>query len=322
MNFSFAALWFIVKGEFMSTLNTVRPRAHTVLTRARRESRRAYFIIIPILGYLMVWNLIPLIYGVFLGFTSYNGLGGAPKWVGLKNFITVFTTSGDMTLLWRQIWLGFVALLFNLVFSFILALALNVNSKIKGLFRTAIYIPNIAAVTATTAVFVALLNPLSSQGLNKIITSLGGTAIAWNYSSSWMVFWIILYFVWRNCGPSAIIWLGGLQGIDPSLYEAAKVDGANFFDRIRYITIPGLKFVSMYLLLTGIIGAMQMFDVVMFISNGGPYQKTDVLMYKIYRNGIVNFNLGMAGAESLVLGIATIIFAFIYLYFQQKSEDE
>ena len=137
-----------------------------------------------------------------------------------------------------------------------------------------------------------------------------------------MVFWIVLYFVWQRVGPAAIIWLGGLQGIDPSLYEAAKVDGANFWQQVRYITIPGLKFIAMYILLTGIIGAMQMFDVVMFISKGNPFGQTDVLMYRIYRDGFINFNLGMAGAESLMLGIVTVVFALGYLWLQKRSDDE
>ena len=86
-------------------------------------------------------------------------------------------------------------------------------------------------------------------------------------------------------------------------------------------TIPGLRFVSTYILLTGIIHAMQMFDVVMFISAGGPYGKTDVLMYHIYRNGIVNFNLGMAGAESTVLGLITSVIALVYFKVATRKED-
>ncbi len=297
------------------------PQKRIVSTRAQREARRAYLIIIPIMIYILLWNFIPLIYGLFLGFTEYNALGSAPKWVGLKNFQTFFRIPEYMTLLWRQIWLGLLALVCNTVISFILALALNVKSRLKVVYRTAIYVPNIAAATATTAVFVALLNPLSNQGLNKILTMLGHPAITWTYSEFWMFFWIVFYFVWKNCGPATIIWLGGLQGIDPTLYEAAKVDGASFWKQVRYITIPGLRFVSMFILLTGIIGAMQMFDVVMFISKGNPFLKTDVLMYRIYRDGIVNFNIGMAGAESMILGLVTIIFAFAYLYFQKKSED-
>lgn len=292
-----------------------------VPSRSKRMAKRAYLIVIPILAYIALWNLVPLIYGLFLGFTEYNALGTSPKWVGFKNYVSFFTVPEYMQSLFRQIWLGMIALFFNTVVSFMLALALNVNYKIKGFYRGLIYMPNIAAVTATTAVFVALLSPMSDQGLNKILVLFGGHPITWTYSTFWMAFWIIVFFVWKNCGPATIIFLGGLQGIDPSLYEAAKVDGANFRQQVRYITIPGLRFVTMFILLTGIIGAMQMFDVVMFISNGGPYSTTDVLAFRIYRDGIMNFNLGMAGAESLILGIVTSIFALAYLFLQKKKED-
>ena len=290
-------------------------------TRVVRQRRTAYLILLPFFLYIALWNLVPLLYGLYLGFTEYSALGSAPMWIGLVNFKTFFSVPEYGALLWRQIWMGMLALLCNTVISFVLALALNVKSRVKAIFRTAIYVPNVAAVSATTAVFVALLNPLANQGLNKIITSLGGTAVTWNYSQFWMVFWITTYFVWQRVGPAAIIWLGGLQSIDPSLYEAAKVDGANFFQQVRYVTIPGLKFIAMYILLTGIIGAMQMFDVIMFISKGNPYGLTDVLMYRIYRDGFVNFNLGMAGAESLVLGVVTVIFAVGYLWLQRRTDD-
>jgi ABC-type sugar transport system permease subunit len=162
---------------------------------------------------------------------------------------------------------------------------------------------------------------MANQGLNKIITGLGGAAITWGYSSMWMFFWIVVYNTWKNLGPAVILWLGGLQGIDPSLYEAARVDGASFWQQVRYITLPGLRYITMFILLTGIIAAMQMFDQVMLISGGNPYGQTDVLMYRIYRDGFKNFNLGMAGAESLILGLVTVVFAIGYFKLQQKGND-
>jgi ABC-type sugar transport system permease subunit len=290
-------------------------------TREWREARRAYLIITPFAIYIVIWNLIPLLFGLYLGLTEYSALGKPPKWVGLNNFRTFFATPDYLILLLRQILIGFLALVINTVVSFIFALLLNVKSRFKGIFRTAIYIPNIAAVTATMAVFIALLNPLPDHGLNHFLVSIGFKPVTWNYSIFWMYFWIIAYFVWQRVGPAVIIWLGGLQGIDPSLYEAAKVDGASFIQRIWYITLPGLRFISLYILLTGIIGAMQMFEAMMFISRGNPYGKTDVLMYRIYRDGFVNYNLGMAGAESLILGIVTVIFAFGYLKLQQGGNE-
>ena len=203
---------------------------------------------------------------------------------------------------------------------FLVGIGFECKLPYQGFFRTTVYVPSVAAVSTTTAVVVALLSPVDG-GLNKFLEAIGVQPIVWNYSQFWMVFWIVVYFVWRSIGPAAIIWLGGLQSINPSLYEAARVDGAKRWQEIRYITIPGLKYIAGYIILTGVINVMQMFDVVMFISRGNPYGKTDVLMYRIYRDGIQSFNLGMAGAQSIVLGIVTIIFALMYFRFIVRSED-
>ena len=305
----------------MSDTAAIGAKTKKTLPRAKREARRAYSIIIPILTYMSIWGVIPLILGLCLGFVEFNGLSASPKFVGLKNFIDFFTTGDYLRLLWRQAWIGFLCLSLNIILSFAVGLSLNVNSRIRGLYRTSVYVPSIAAVSITTAVFVSLLDPFSG-GLNKMLTAIGAQPVVWNYSQFWMVFWIAVFYIWRSLGPAAIIWLGGLQSIDPVLYEAAEVDGANFVQKVRYITIPGLQFVAGYIFLTGIIGVMQMFDVVMFISKGNPYGMTDVLMYRIYRDGIINFNMGMAGASSTILGIITVIFALIYLkFFFFKKED-
>jgi ABC-type sugar transport system permease subunit len=294
-------------------------RQDRILTRKQRQSRRAYAIILPFFFYIAIWSLLPLVIGLLLGFTDFNALNGLPKWVGLKNFKTFFASKDYLELLVRQVWMGGLCLVANVVLSFLLALALNIKHPLRGFFRTSVYIPNIAAAAITSGVFIALLNPFNG-GLNMFFKSIGMEPIIWNYSQFWMVFWIIVFYVWRSVGPAAIIWLGGLQSIDATLYEAAKVDGAGKLQQVRYITIPGLRFISVYILLTGLIGVMQMFDVIMLISHGNPYGKTDVLMYRIYRDGVISFNMGMAGAASTVLGLVTIFIAFLTFMIISKGD--
>ncbi len=296
-------------------------RKGRILNRQQRQSRRAYRIILPFFMYISIWSLLPLIIGLLLGFTDFNALNGMPKWVGLKNFRTFFTSRDYLILLYRQIWMGGLCLIINTVLSFLMALALNVKHPLRGFFRTSVYVPNVAAVAITSGVFIALLNPFNG-GLNSFFKSIGAEPIIWNYSQFWMVFWIIIFYVWRSVGPAAIIWLGGLQSIDPTLYEAAKVDGADKVQQIRYITIPGLRFISTYIILTGLIGVMQMFDVIMLISHGNPYGKTDVLMYRIYRDGVISFNMGMSGAASAILGLVTVTIALLAFGVISKGENE
>lgn len=288
-------------------------------SRQEKRRRRAYRIIIPFFSYIALWGILPLIYGLYLGLTEYNGLSKKPTFIGLKNYIDFFKNATYMQLLWRQIWMGAICLFMNTCLSFLLGLALHVPSRARGIFRSGIYVPCIAATSITSAIFVVLLEP--DGVMNTVLKRLELSPVTWQYSQFWMVFWIMVYFVWKNIGPAAIIWLGGLQSIDVSLYEAARMDGAGSFQRIRYITVPGLRFVASYIILTGIIGAMQMFDVVMFISKGNPYGKTDILMYRLYRDGIVNFNMGMAGAEATVIGMITVIFSIIYFRIVLRKED-
>ena len=288
------------------------------ITRAAREARIAYWIVIPFFAYIALWNLVPLVLGVLMGFTEYNALT-PPRWVGFANYIRFFDGIGYLTLLWRQVWIGFICLSLNTILSFLMAMALNVKSRSRGFFRTSVYVPAVAAVSVTTAVFVSLLDPMTG-GANRFLATFGVDPIIWNHSQFWMVFWVVVYFVWRAMGPATIIWLGGLQGIDPSLYEAAKVDGASAVQRVRFITLPGLRFVTAYIILTGIIGVMQMFDIIMFLTAGNPFGQTDVLMFRIYRYGAVVFNLGMAGAAGTLLGLFTLFFAVIYFRYMLYKE--
>jgi ABC-type sugar transport system permease subunit len=292
-----------------------------IVTKQQREARRAYAIIIPIFTYITIWSLIPLLIGLFLGFTKFDILNGFPEWVGLDNFKTFFGSKDYPILLFRQLWMGGLCLITNTILSFVLALGLNVKHPLRGFFRTSVYVPTIAAASVTSAVFLALLNPFNG-GLNKFLVSMGFEAVVWSYSQFWMVFWVVVFYVWRSVGPSAIIWLGGLQSIDTTLYEAAKVDGANKLQQIKYITIPGLRFIAIYIVLTGLIGAMQMYDVIMLLTHGNPYGKTDVLMYRIYRDGVISFNMGMAGAASTILGLVTIFFAFISYKSIMRGENQ
>ncbi|MCL2221115.1 MAG: sugar ABC transporter permease [Oscillospiraceae bacterium] len=295
----------------MSGMSAVKLRGpEKTITRAMREARIAYWVIIPFFVYIAIWNLLPLLLGVLMGFTEYNALT-MPTWVGLRNYIRFFTQGDYLTLLWRQVWIGLICLSLNTVLSFLIALALNIKSRAKGFFRTSMYIPAIAAVSVTSAVFVSLLDPLTG-GANRFLAGMGIDPITWNHSQFWMVFWVVVYFIWRAIGPATIIWLGGLQGIDPSLYEAAEVDGASAIKKVRYITLPGLRFVASYIILTGIIAVMQMFDIIMFLTAGNPFGQTDTLMFRIYRYGAVTFNLGMAGAAGTILGIVTLLFAVVY----------
>jgi ABC-type sugar transport system permease subunit len=288
--------------------------------REKRDTRRAYAILLPFFAWFLFTIIVPVLFGFGLAFTEWNGLQGLPVWVGLKNFVTFFSSREYTFLLLNQILIGGFCLAANTVFSFFTGLMLNVPFKMRGFFRAVFYIPFVVAVTATTAVVVALLDP-HSGAMNTLLKILGLQPVVWSYSGFWMKFWIVAYFVWRNLGPTSIIWLGGLQSISQQLYEAARIDGANKIKEIIYITIPGLRHYAAFIMVTGIIGVMQMFDVIMLISKGGPVGATDTIMYRIYRDGIISFNMGMSGASSVIVGIIIILFSVLYLKITTRGDE-
>jgi len=289
--------------------------------RRHRNTIIPYCVLTPIFTWYFIFIAIPLLFGAGLSFTEWNALTPRPIWVGLRNFITFFTSKAYLRSLGIQFWLGGLCLAVGLVASFILALFLDVPMKLRGFFRVAWYVPAVTAVPTTAAVFSSLLDP-TYGGINGFIRGMGGKPVLWTLSSFWMTFWIVVYGLWRGIGPRAILWLAGLQSIDPQVVEAAKVDGANTAQLIWYIYVPGLKPIAAFLIITGFIGAMQMFEDVMFISGGGPVGATDVLMFRVFRDGLRSFNLGMAGASSMVLGIIISIFSILYfrIFVSEKSE--
>lgn len=305
-----------------ATLKSVRQNGRFITERDKRDNRLALLNVIPIFVWYLVFNAIPFGIGIYLAFSEWNALAAAPRFIGIQNFITFFSSPDYVRLLFRQLFIGGLAVATNFVLSFFLGLMLNVPIKLKGFFRVCDYMPSVTAVSTTTAVFVALLMPFDG-GLNSLLESLGMDAVVWTHSTSWMIFWIVIYTVWRGIGPAAILWLSGLQSIDPQLYEAARVDGANKVQEALHVTIPGLRYTASFIVLTGIIGMMQMFDAVMFISAGGPVGTTDVIAFRIFRDGARSFNLGMAGASSVVVGLVTLVFSLIFLnMWLNKGEKE
>lgn len=290
-----------------------------VSARKRRETKLAYAIITPFYLWLTLIIVIPVICGFAFSLTEWNGIQGTPKFVGLKNFEFFFLSKDYMFLLWNQIWIGAWCLISTVVISFVIALLLNVNFGLKGFFRSAFFTPYVVSATTTAAVLVAMIDP-NSGTVNNILKFLGLNPIVWSYSTFWMIFWMVVFFAWRNVGYFAVIWLGGLQSIPAQLYEAAKIDGANKLQEIRHVTIPGLREYATFIVINGIIIVMQMYDLVLLISRGAPAGTTDIIVHRIYRDGIISFNLGMSGASSVIVGIVIIGISALYLKLGQSKE--
>lgn len=285
---------------------------------AKRDFRTALSMAgIPIAWWLVI-GAFPLIWGISLGFMDWTSLAAEPTFNGLNNFILFFTSPSYLLALWRSFYIGVSSFILTTLAGFFVALGLNSITKGKGILRTVWYVPVITSAVATTQIFNIFLDPFSGV-INNIIMDAGGEPVFWMDSTGWAVCWILIYSAWKGVGGSALLWLAGLQSIDKSVLEAARVDGANAWQRLVYVSIPQLSRISLFIFVTGFSGAMQIYEQVMFISGGGPFGTTEVLAYKIMRDAFWENNFGMAGASSLVMALVT--FAFTIASFRLMAKD-
>ncbi|CAM4386955.1 sugar ABC transporter permease [Paenibacillus phoenicis] len=284
-----------------------------------KDALIAAVILVPMFLAWLVVSGFPTLFGFVLGFFEWVGLADTPNFIWFDNFISFFQNPVYTDALWRSIWLGGLVTVITLGAGFFAALLMNLPLFGKGFYRSIWYIPAITATVATTQVFNIFLD--SNNGvINNLLKAMGKEPIVWQYSVGWGIFWIVVYSVWKGVGGAALIWLAGLQSVDLSLYEAAEIDGAGRWHKLRYVTLPGLKPIATYIVITNLIAAIQIYEQVLFITNGGPYGQTEVLVFRIYRDGFWDFNLGMAGASSLIMALIVIVVTVLYYNWSTKSD--
>lgn len=276
----------------------------------RRDALIGWSIIIPIFIYFAIVMLLPVIGVIALSFFKWDGFSSAPKWVAIKNFIDLMTSSSYLQAFKQTIIIGGIGMLGGILVGFLIALLLNTNIKGKGIFRVIWYIPVLTSYAIVSEMFLIFLDPVNGT-FNNILVMFGKEPVIWQNSSFWMIFWITIFGIWKGAGGTAILFLAGFQGIDRNYYEAAMIDGANARQKIWYITIPLVQPMSMFVFITGVIGMFQIFDPIYLLTKGGPDGNTNVLVYQLYNDAFQKFDLGYAAAESvlilLLVGTATII---------------
>lgn len=288
-------------------------------TTLHRDALLAAVILVPMVAFWLIVSGFPTLFGFVLGFFRWIGLADKPSFIGLDNFVHFFKDPTYTHALWRSIWLGGLVTAITLLSGFGAALLMNMPLRGKGFYRSIWYIPAVTSTVATTQIFNILLDT-NNGVINNILKSLGKEPIVWQYSVGWGIFWIVVYSVWKGVGAAALLWLAGLQSVDQSLYEAAAMDGAGSYSKLRHVTIPGLKPIATYIFITSLIAAVQIYEQVLFITDGGPYGKTEVLVLRIYRDGFWDFNLGMAGASSLIMAIIVIVITVFYYSWSTRSD--
>ena len=191
--------------------------------------------------------------------------------------------------------------------------------KGRGIFRALFYIPTLTSAAVTAQVAFAFISPYDGV-LNEILKLFGQPIVVWTINASWMRAFIIVYSIWRGVGGPVVLFLAALQGIHREVYEAAMVDGANGAQMLLYITLPLLRPMIIFVLVTGMIGSFQIFEAVLLMSKGGPANKTNVMLLQIYNDAFVNTNMGLASAGSVIMAILLLGFSITNMRIMSRGQ--
>lgn len=290
--------------------STTRPGRRSAALR--KEARTAWLMSSPALLLLALFLGIPILLTFVLSFTNTRLVSpNPPRFVGLNNFVRAF--AHDPTFVRSLTNTAFFALIVVPCQS-ALALAILVNAKVKGVtaFRTMIFMPVVTSMVVVSILwsFFYEENGLFNSMLNTL-TGGGWTAVAWLNNPGTAMPAVIVLSIWQAVGLHMIIWLSGLQGIDPALYEAADLDGVNGWQRFRYVTWPGLHSTMVFILVTITIAALGLFVQVDVMTSGGPQDATSTLVYHAVRKGYREQDMGYGSAISLIFFLAVLVISLV-----------
>jgi ABC-type sugar transport system permease subunit len=278
------------------------------------RARNAYLFIAPFYVAFLIFGLGPILFTFYLSLVDWSGFEQM-RFVGLHNFQLLFSDDLFWTALGNTLylWLGHIFIMLALA----LALAILLNApwlKFRGVFRAIVYLPNVGATAAVALVF-AMIFDTNYGVLNRLLHLVGLPAVNWLGSADWSKPSIIILNVWNITGWFMLILLAGLQTVDPVLYEAAAIDGANGFRKLLHVTLPSLRKILFFCFIIETIGSLQIFTEPLVLTQGGPDNSSLSLALYLYQSGITNLRLGYAAAISLVLFVLTVAFSLVQARF-------
>ncbi|MFF2890474.1 ABC transporter permease [Paenibacillus sp. NPDC057967] len=287
--------------------------------------RNLYLMLLPAIAYYIIFHYYPM-YGATIAFKQFSilkGINGSP-WVGLTHFQTLM----QLDKFWEVFWNTIVISLYRLVFGFPLPLfvALLLNEVRKMVFKrtvqTIIYLPHFISWVIMGGLLINLLS--TDTGIvNQVIRSLGGSSIGFLSDESYFRSTLVGSMIWKEFGWNTIIYMAALAGVNPSLYEAARMDGANRMQRIWHVTLPSIRTTIIILLILRIGGLMEAgFEQIFVLYHSGVYRVADIIDTYVYRTGLADGKFSLAAALGLFKSIINFVLLVIANQLARMKGDQ
>lgn len=292
-------------------------RAKLKKTKFNKEQLSLYLLLLPFILWYAVFVYKPM-YGLIIAFKDYSlfkGISGS-DWVGFKNFTEFLTSPYFYVTLKNTLMINLYSLFLEFPFAIMLALMLNEvkNKLFKSFVQTASFIPYFIAIVVAAGIAINILSP-STGVINLLLEKLGMEKIYFLSKPEYFRGIFTGLNIWKNTGFNAVIYLAALTTIDEQLYEAAKIDGADKFKQLRYITIPGI-IPTIVIMLVLKVGSMLnvAFETVLLLYQPATYSTSDVISTYVYRTGMLQQDFGLATA----VGLFNALVGFILVYSANK----
>jgi len=274
-----------------------------------RNLRVGLFFVSPWLIGLLVFYLYPIVSSLYYSFTDYNVLQ-PPTWTGLSNYHAIFTDALFWTALGNTVFMVVVGIPVYTVVDIAVAILLNARVPGQTFYRAVVFLPTLIPVVVLSILWNWILNPQSGL-LNGFLRALSISGPGWFASPVWVKPSFVVMTLWGT-GNAVVVYLAGLQDVPKDLYEAADVDGANWWHKIRHITLPGLSPVILFNVILAIIASFQFFTQAFVITNGGPINSSLFYSLYLYQTAFSYLRMGYAsGLAWILLVIALALTVFV-----------
>lgn len=280
---------------------------------ASNETASFFILASPAIIGTLIFIIIPVLFSLWLSFTNWDLLG-TPNFIGFKNYIELLTDKEFYFVMINTFYYALTVTVLGIIIPLIVAMLIDRIIKGSNLFKTAFFIPFITPMIVVGLVWQWIFDPQNGV-LNW---ALGGIHLSWLYDKNLAMLAIIIISVWKNIGYNMIIFIAGLQAIPASLNEAAEIDGATGFKKFFNVTFPMLSPTIFFVSIITTISSFQVFDLIYLMTQGGPENSTNVVVYWLYKNAFELFKIGKASAIAYVLFFIILILTAIQWYTRKK----
>ncbi|MDO4333785.1 MAG: sugar ABC transporter permease [Eubacteriales bacterium] len=276
-----------------------------------KKQWKGYLFIMPWLIGLLAFTVIPMLFSLYISFTEWPILKG-PTFIFLDNYVKILKDPMFYDSLWVTVKYVVFTVIPILFISLFIAVLLNAKIRFRGMFRTIFYLPAVLPSVAVSLVWALIFN--ADYGLiNNMLRVPGIYAPNWLGDPKWALAAVCIMSIWSGCSTNIILFLAGLQGVSRTYYEAAELDGANAFHKLKNITIPLVSPVIFFNLIMLIINSFQVFSAAMMLTKGGPADATRFYVLYLYDNAFSYYKMGYASALAwllflIIMGLNLFVF--------------